>query len=90
LAGVVVLAGDVAVGPRGLDWIRQRYPDRPVVYVLGNHEFYHHYNLLSLPVTIPAIWAGRTVNHRLPADRFRKYVYIGLIIIGSVLAIQSG
>jgi predicted phosphodiesterase len=41
-ADVVVLAGDVAVGPRGLDWIRYRFPDRPVVYVLGNHEFYHH------------------------------------------------
>ncbi len=41
-ADVVVLAGDVAVGPRGLDWIRYRFPDRPVVYVLGNHEFYRH------------------------------------------------
>jgi predicted phosphodiesterase len=41
-ADVVVLAGDVAVGPRGLDWIRQRFANRSVVYVLGNHEFYHH------------------------------------------------
>jgi len=41
-ADVVVFAGDVAVGPRGLDWIRTRFTDRPVVYVLGNHEFYHH------------------------------------------------
>lgn len=48
-----------------------------------------HYYLLSLPVTIPAIWAGRVVNRRLPVDQFRKYVYIALIIIGSVLAIQS-
>jgi hypothetical protein len=48
-----------------------------------------HYYLLSLPVTIPAIWAGRAVNHRLPVDQFRKYIYCGLIIIGSVLAIQA-
>ncbi len=48
-----------------------------------------HYYLLSLPVIIPAIWAGRVVNHRLPIDHFRKYIYIGLLIIGSVLAIQS-
>lgn len=41
-ADVVVLAGDVAVGPRGLDWIRSHFADRPVVYVLGNHEYYHH------------------------------------------------
>ena len=43
----VVLAGDIAVGPRGLDWIRHRFADRPVIYVLGNHEFYHH-NLPAL------------------------------------------
>jgi predicted phosphodiesterase len=41
-ADVVVLAGDVAVGPRGFDWIQQRFRGRPVVYVLGNHEFYRH------------------------------------------------
>jgi hypothetical protein len=48
-----------------------------------------HYYLLSLPVTIPAIWAGRVVNHRLPVDQFRKYIYSGLIIIGGALAIQA-
>ncbi len=41
-ADVVVLAGDVATGPRGLEWIHHRFPDRPVIYVLGNHEFYRH------------------------------------------------
>jgi uncharacterized membrane protein YfcA len=49
-----------------------------------------HYYLLSLPVTIPAILIGRTVNHRLPVEHFRKYIYLGLIVIGVVLAIQSG
>jgi len=48
-----------------------------------------HYYLLCLPMAIPAIWAGRAVNHRLPVDRFRKYVYCGLILIGSVLAMQA-
>lgn len=48
-----------------------------------------HYYLITLPVTLPAIWAGRIVNHRLPVDRFRKYIYCGLIVIGSVLALQS-
>lgn len=41
-ADVVVLAGDVAVGPRGMDWIKYRFAGRPVVYVPGNHEFYRH------------------------------------------------
>jgi uncharacterized protein len=49
----------------------------------------HYYYLLSLPVAIPAIWAGRFVNHRLPVDQFRKYIYCGLIVIGVVLAIQA-
>jgi DNA repair exonuclease SbcCD nuclease subunit len=39
-ADIVVLAGDVGVGTRGLPAIREWFPDRPVVYVAGNHEFY--------------------------------------------------
>ena len=39
-ADVVVLAGDVGVGTRGVPMIREWFPDRPVVYVAGNHEFY--------------------------------------------------
>jgi predicted phosphodiesterase len=44
-ADVVVLAGDVHLGDKGLKWINKHFAGRPVVYVLGNHEFYHH----SLP-----------------------------------------
>lgn len=47
------------------------------------------YYLLSLPVLIPAIWVGRAVNHRLPVERFRSYIYCGLIIIGGALAAQA-
>ena len=41
-ADVVVLAGDVHVGVKGRDWIKTQFPGKPVVYVLGNHEFYQH------------------------------------------------
>ena len=41
-ADVVILAGDIGVGMGGLRWARDRFPDRPVIYVPGNHEFYHH------------------------------------------------
>jgi predicted phosphodiesterase len=41
-ADVVVLAGDIGVGMQGLRWAEGRFPDRPVIYVPGNHEFYHH------------------------------------------------
>lgn len=39
-ADVVVLAGDIHTGSDGILWARQTFPDKPVVYVAGNHEFY--------------------------------------------------
>src|SRR5262245_40274715 len=50
-ADVVVLAGDVHLGREGRKWIRGHFPDKPVVYVLGNHEFYRH----SLPELTEAL-----------------------------------
>lgn len=41
-ADVVVLAGDIHLGRDGRKWIRNQFQDRPVVYVLGNHEFYRN------------------------------------------------
>lgn len=35
---LVVLAGDVHEGARGVRWIRDTFPDTPVAYVAGNHE----------------------------------------------------
>ena len=46
-ADLVVLAGDVARGTRGVDWARRLARGRPVAYVAGNHEFYGH--------TLPAL-----------------------------------
>lgn len=40
LADVVVLAGDVNLGTKGIEWIKNKIPDKPVIYVLGNHEYY--------------------------------------------------
>ncbi len=39
-ADAVILAGDVSTGRTGLKWALKSFPDRPVIYVLGNHEFY--------------------------------------------------
>jgi predicted phosphodiesterase len=41
-ADVVVLAGDIGVGAAGIVWAARQYPEAPVVYVPGNHEFYGH------------------------------------------------
>lgn len=37
---VVILAGDIDNGTKGLDWARAVFPKLPVVYVAGNHEYY--------------------------------------------------
>ena len=39
-ADVIVLAGDIHTGKNGIKWILKTIPDRPVIYSLGNHEFY--------------------------------------------------
>lgn len=39
-ADVIVLAGDIGVGTGGVEWAARMYPDVPVIYVPGNHEFY--------------------------------------------------
>jgi predicted phosphodiesterase len=39
-ADVIVLAGDISGGADGVRWARRQFPDTPIVYVPGNHEFY--------------------------------------------------
>jgi Icc-related predicted phosphoesterase len=41
-ADAVILAGDIGVGLEGLGWAARHFPDRPIIYVPGNHEFYGH------------------------------------------------
>jgi hypothetical protein len=42
-ADIIVLAGDIDVGIRSVEWARRSFPSSPVVYVLRNHEFYGHH-----------------------------------------------
>jgi Icc-related predicted phosphoesterase len=39
-ADVVVLAGDIHVGTKGVEWALEQIKGKPVLYVLGNHEYY--------------------------------------------------
>lgn len=39
-ADVVVFAGDVNLGTKGIEWIKAKIQNKPVIYVLGNHEYY--------------------------------------------------
>lgn len=47
------------------------------------------YFLLSLVTTIPAIFLGRYLNHKLNDHSFFRYIYWGLILIGIVLILHS-
>ncbi len=38
-ADVVILAGDIHIGLRGLVWAREHFK-QPIIYVVGNHEYY--------------------------------------------------
>ena len=46
------------------------------------------YLLLSLPAALGAILLGRSLNRRLRGDRFFRFVYLGLIVIGGVLVVS--
>lgn len=39
-ADVIVLAGDIWIGIRGIAWARQTWPGKVVIFVPGNHEYY--------------------------------------------------
>lgn len=40
-ADVAILAGDIGTGIEGIQWAADTF-DIPVIYVMGNHEYYHH------------------------------------------------
>ncbi len=39
-ADLVILAGDIHVRRNPVPWIRKTFPEVPVLYIAGNHEFY--------------------------------------------------
>ena len=41
-ADCVVLAGDIALATRGVEWAAEHFRGTPIVYVPGNHEPYKH------------------------------------------------
>lgn len=45
------------------------------------------YFIIALTTTIPAIFLGRYLNHKLDSQSFFKYIYWGLVAIGLILII---
>jgi uncharacterized membrane protein YfcA len=47
------------------------------------------YYLLSLPVVVPTVLLGRAINGRMRGDAFLRYVYVGLVVAGTMLLLQA-
>jgi uncharacterized membrane protein YfcA len=47
------------------------------------------YFLLSLPAVAAAILLGRAINQKMKGPGFFRFVYVGLIAVGSVLLVQA-
>ena len=45
------------------------------------------YLLLCLPAIVPTVFLGRSLNRRLQGSSFFKYVYAGLIVVGTLLVV---
>ncbi|SKC08397.1 Predicted phosphoesterase [Sphingobacterium nematocida] len=39
-ADLLILAGDTNIGTKGIEWVKNSVKDIPVIYILGNHEYY--------------------------------------------------
>lgn len=39
-ADLVIFAGDTNLGIKGIEWIKKQIKNIPVIYILGNHEYY--------------------------------------------------
>jgi Icc-related predicted phosphoesterase len=76
-ADVVVLAGDINLGREGRRWARYQFPGQPVIYVLGNHEFYRH-SLPELTGTLKRETSGSHI-HLLENDavEINGYTFLG-------------
>lgn len=78
---VVILAGDIHTKSRAPAWAAEMFPDLPVIYVAGNHEFYAQ----TLEDTAPAIRSecARYSNVRyLDCD---EYLLEGVRFLGATL-----
>jgi predicted phosphodiesterase len=60
-ADLIVLAGDIDVGAKGLRWAEEAFQGTPVLYVAGNHEYYGH-SIPKLTHDLGSLGAGPAVT----------------------------
>lgn len=77
---VVVLAGDIGNHMQGIAWGRRIWPDKEILYVPGNHEFYRHERTETLQQM--RVFAREVGVHLLDND---EVVIAGVRFLGSTL-----
>lgn len=78
---LVILAGDIDMGARAVEWANRVFPDLPVLYVHGNHEGYGH-NLDEVQTEIAEACA--VTGHVYYLNR-REKVIDGVRFLGATL-----
>jgi|WetSurMetagenome_2_1015567.scaffolds.fasta_scaffold106420_1 hypothetical protein len=78
-ADLLIAAGDIGVGLHGIEFLTTLAP-LPVIYVAGNHEYYHH-ALPKLTLELRKHCAGTNV-HFLENDAFD---FRGIRFLGATL-----
>jgi len=58
-ADVLVFAGDIHIGVKGIQWLASLNINKPVIYVLGNHEYYRN----TYPSLIAKVKQERAGSH---------------------------
>ncbi|SFT39834.1 Predicted phosphoesterase [Lishizhenia tianjinensis] len=58
-ADIVIFAGDINLGTKGIEWMKSTLKNKPILYVLGNHEYYKG----SYPKTLHKIQALSESTH---------------------------
>ncbi|WP_297809490.1 metallophosphoesterase [uncultured Methylophaga sp.] len=82
-ADVVVLAGDINIGTRGLEWaiMKAKALSKPFIYVAGNHEYYRK-EYFGLQADLRAMAAEHENVHFLEED---EVVIDGVRFLGATL-----
>jgi predicted phosphodiesterase len=73
---LVILVGDIDVGDRGVQWAQRHFESAPVVYIPGNHEYYHyHLGVLQRRLRIRARNTNVTIldNHSVVMGNYQIY-----------------
>lgn len=60
-ADIIVLAGDIATKTGAIPWIQDVYRDTPVVYIAGNHEYYHS-DIITIDEKLRTLTKNTNIN----------------------------